>query len=141
MEQDVIDWSAVTAWFGHIPRFHDAEVVSIEICRDPDPSVIRLYTFRMNPDTDERGYYRLDLHALVTFSVKGISELEIGNWNHQNALLELKVTRCDSGLKLDMEGAYGVDGYLIAESISVTLEPWQAEGTKPDETTTIKSAE
>ncbi|GGZ35241.1 Imm50 family immunity protein [Asticcacaulis endophyticus] len=126
MEKDEIDWSAVTNWFGHMHNFHDAEVVSIDIRRDPEPSVIRIYAFRMNSDTDEHGYYRLDLHALVTFSITGIREFEIQNWNQQNALMCLEISKAENGYRLEMEGAYGVDGYLIAESISVTLEPWQA---------------
>ena len=126
-EQAEIDWSAVIGWFGSIPRFHDAEVVSLELLREPKPSHLRLYAFRMNSDLDERGYYRLDLHALVTFTFSGILEMEIGNWNHQNALMSLTIAKADEGHRLELEGAYGVDGSITAKNIAVSIEPWDPD--------------
>ncbi len=126
-EQTEIDWSAVIGWFGEMPRFHDAEVVSLELHRDPRPSHLRLYAFRMNSDLDERGYYRLDLHALVTFTLSGILEMEIDNWNHQNALMSLTITTADEGHRLELESAYGVDGWITAKNISILIEPWNSD--------------
>jgi hypothetical protein len=124
MEKAEIDWSAITEWFGYKPRFHDSEVVSIELCRDPKPSILRLYAFRMNSDVDERGYFRLDLHALVSFKLSGITEAQIDDWNHQNALMSLEITDATEGYRLAMESAYGVDGYIVAKHIEITVEPW-----------------
>ncbi|WP_157405654.1 Imm50 family immunity protein [Asticcacaulis benevestitus] len=124
MEENQLDWGPVIRWFGHVPLFHDAEVVSIELRRDPIPSIVRLFAFRMNSDIDERGYYRLDLHALVTFSLSGIGRVELDDWNHQNALQSLEIKKVDDAYQLDMVGAYGVHGLIAAKSIAVQVEPW-----------------
>jgi hypothetical protein len=124
MERNEIDWDPVVKWFGHVPRFHDSEVISIELYRDPIPSIIRLHAFRMNADTDEHGHYRLDLHALVAFTFSGVEQLELEYWNHQNALMSLEIAKEGDMLRLDMEGAYGVHGFVIAKEISVKVDPW-----------------
>ena len=51
-----VDWSAVTDWFGYKTRFHDAEVVSIELNRWPKASIIKVHAFRPTTDTDAHGH-------------------------------------------------------------------------------------
>ncbi len=123
MSKSPLDWSEVIEWFGGIPRFHDNEVISIDLRRDPEPSVISIRAFRMTPEVDSRGYYVLDKHATVMFTLKGILEQELDGWNHQNAIMNLEITEVDTGWRLEMDPAYGVGGYFIAESITMKIEP------------------
>ncbi|ESQ88312.1 hypothetical protein ABAC460_16765 [Asticcacaulis sp. AC460] len=126
-ETNEIDWTPVVQWFGHVPGFHDSEVVSIDLRRDPLPSVIRLRAFRMNADTDEKGYFRLDLHCLVTFTLSGVQDVELEGWNHQNALMGLEITKTGDVYRLDLDGAWGVQGFMTASHIAIELEPWSHE--------------
>jgi len=118
-----VDWSAVTAWFGRVPRFHDCEIVSIDLRRDPEPTIVRLHAFEMSSEIDERGYFKLVKHALVTFQLRGIIEQDFAYWNHQNALNELTIEDGERGDRLVFHGTYGIHGEIETKSIAITLEP------------------
>jgi hypothetical protein len=63
-----------------------------------------------------------DKHALVSFRLTGIAAQEFEGWNHQNVLMSLDVSRVEEGFRLELEGTYGVDGYVIAQRISISLQ-------------------
>ena len=120
---DVPGWETVVDWFGYSPTFHDAEVVSIDLRRDPESSFVRVHAWRTNEDTTEEGYFRQDRHVIVTFSIKWITSLSLDDWNHQNVLSELWVDRTESGYVLHLPGSWGLDGEIGAVEISVSIEP------------------
>ena len=120
-------WQAVVDWFGYSPNFHDAEVVSVELRRDPEASYVRVHAWRTNSDTTEQGHYRQDRHALVSYSLKGITSLAMNGWNHQNVLSQLWVDRSENGYVLHLPEIYGVDGEIAAAEITVSIEPFRPE--------------
>jgi hypothetical protein len=122
---DIPGWSALVDWFGYSPNFHDAEVVSIDLRRDPDPSYVRVHVWRTNADVDENGFYRMDRHALATFTILGITASNLRWWNHQNVLAGLSADRTDDGCVLSLGGEYGVDGEIEAVEISVSVEAYE----------------
>lgn len=127
MSEDAIDgWSSLTDWFGYSPNFHDAEVVSIDLRREPAPSLLRVHAWRTNADVDANGVFRLDRHAIVTFTISGITALRLDAWNHQNVLWELWVTQAEDGYTLHMPSSYGMEGEISAKMISVSIEPREA---------------
>ena len=123
--EDIPGWSALVDWFGYDPNFHDAEVVAIDLRRDPDPSLVRVHVWRTNPDVDENGYYRMDRHALATFTIKGITASSLRWWNHQNVLAGLSAGRTDAGCFLSLGGEHGVDGEIEAAEISVSVDAYE----------------
>ncbi len=56
-------------WFGYWPSFHDAEIVSLHLNRQGRSS-LRLLTWEMTKDIDEKGYYVLTKHALASSILK-----------------------------------------------------------------------
>ncbi|MBX3561750.1 MAG: hypothetical protein KF780_08035 [Sphingomonas sp.] len=120
-------WQSVIDWFGYSPNFHDAEVVSIELQRDPEASYVRVHAWRTNSDTTEQGHYRQDRHALVTYSLKRITSLRLSGWNHQNVLSGLWVDRSEEGYVLHLPESYGVDGEVVAAEISVSIKPFDSK--------------
>ncbi len=127
MENNEIDWTQVVEWFGYKPKFHDSEVVSIELRRSPDPSIIRIHAFQMTSEVDESGYFVLDKHALITFNLTDIEEQNFSDWNHQNALMGIDMSVTPSGHRLEMEAAYGINGYIVAKHITIEVQPVQKE--------------
>ena len=119
---NIAGWDAVVEWFGCAPNFHDAEVLSIDLRRDPEPSYVRVHAWRTNADTDVRGYFRRDRHALVTFVIRDIRSLRLEDWNHQNVLSALQVGLSADRYFLSLPTIYGVDGELTALDISVSIE-------------------
>jgi hypothetical protein len=126
IETEIEGWPSLIDWFGHSPNFHDAEVVSVDLRREPEPSVIRVHAWRTNSDVDAKGFFRLDRHATVTFTISGITALRIDAWNHQNVLEELWVTGAKGGYTLHMPTSYGMEGEISGTAMSVSLEPREA---------------
>lgn len=121
---DIDGWQAIVDWFGFTPNFHDAEVVSIDLRREPEVSFVRVHAWRTNEDLTESGHFRQDRHALVTFSIKRIRSSHLTFWNHQNVLSELWIEQGDEGLVLKMPGIYGLDGEITALNISASIEAY-----------------
>jgi len=124
MAADQIEgWNALEEWFGYTPNFHDAEIISVDLRRDPAASIIRVHAWRTNEDLDANGYYRTDRHAIVSFEISGISEMHFEGWNHQNALSAMWIDRIKAGYEIHMPTSYGMDGRLVASAVKVSLEP------------------
>lgn len=125
-DTEIEGWSSLIDWFGHSPNFHDAEVVSVDLRREPEPSAIRVHAWRTNADVDANGFFRLDRHATVTFTISGITALRLDEWNHQNVLSQLSVTAAEGEYTLHMPSSYGMEGEISATAISVRVEPREA---------------
>ncbi len=117
-------WKAVIAWFGYKPNFHDSEIMSIELRRAPEPSVVRVHVWRTLDETDAAGYFRQDRHAVVSFVLKDIKQLELRGWNHQNVLSALHIIEEPEGTVLVLEDIYGVEGEFVARDILLEIEPY-----------------
>ncbi len=124
----------VIAWFGYWPTFHDAEVLSISLDR-LNGCRVSVHAFEMTAEVDSSGHYVLAKHAVLTFRMEGfprdesgISNTRIEFFNSQNVLSSANVTRRPEGYELVLEGCYGVDGSIVCERISVSLEPGIPQG-------------
>ncbi|MCX5515240.1 hypothetical protein C3941_12845 [Kaistia algarum] len=119
---DVPGWSNLVAWFGGRPTFHDAEVISLDLRRDPEESVLRVHTWQMTSDLDERGYFILDRHVIVRFILAGISALELSEWSAQNVIFGLALSRDERGYRIELHSIFGIGGVIIANSLRVDHE-------------------
>ncbi|MFI0846171.1 hypothetical protein [Mesorhizobium sp. IMUNJ 23232] len=66
----------VVDWFGFVPTFHDAEVVGLDLRRRA-PSRLNVYFWRGLNQTDERGHFICDRHAVVTFVMTDIIHIQL----------------------------------------------------------------
>ena len=117
-------WADVIDWFDYSPDFHDAEVVDIDLRRDSEPLVVRVHGWRTNSDITESGHFRLDRHALVTFTIQDTKNVKLNGWNHQNVLSELSVDREGGSYILRLREIYGADGEIAGTHVSVTIVPF-----------------
>ena len=122
----VVGWGSVVDWFGFSPNFHDAEIVSVDLRRDPQASFVRVRAWRTNKDLTETGHFRQDRHALVTFMIRGIQSASLIGWNHQNVISELWIDRNSEGFVLHLPEIYGLDGKIAASEISVSIEAYES---------------
>jgi len=126
---DVPGAENVLAWFGYWPTFHDAEVLSISLDRLSGCRA-SIHVFENTGKVDTSGYFVLAKHAVVTFYMEGFPVDESGNtntridcFNHQNVLRGARINRRAEGYELALSGCYGVDGSIVCERMSITLEP------------------
>ena len=103
-------------WFGYWPKFHDAEVVSCELQRAVESRVV-VHTFEMTKEVDEKGFFVLDKHSLVTFVLSDLQAVEIAHFNDQNALWELALTHSEGNFVLTFDPSHGMSGKLAAKQV------------------------
>lgn len=123
------------AWFGGVPSFHDGEVLSLHLDRE-GPSALRVYTWRLREVSDVG--FTLARHAVVTFTLTGIVDLDLGGFSRQNVLGGLVLRRAldrperrpsyDFGhspndYEIEMEPCVGLNGHLRANAVEVRVEP------------------
>jgi len=114
----------VVRWFGYWPTFHDAEVLSIRFDRESGCKVA-IYTFESGPDTDAAGFYVRRKDAVVTFSMEGFApdnQNRVESFNGGNVLFGARVHHRPDGYELELDGCFGVEGSIVCERMSVTIE-------------------
>src|SRR5580765_4442884 len=109
-------------WFGVWPSFHDAEVISIELNRE-SASKLRIHYFSTSNRTNERGYYITEKHAIVSFIMEDIAQLQLTDFNQQNVLSSISVTPIETKYEIILGDCYGVSGRILASKLCFELEP------------------
>lgn len=115
--------------FGTWPSFHDAEVIRVELSRSPDVALsIDIYVFATSQQLDARGYYKREQESIVGFMFRGVHEMTLLDFNEQNVLQELVVSRREDGdLRVEIFASYGLNGSFLCSNAEVgqvrQLEP------------------
>ncbi|RDJ24281.1 hypothetical protein DWF00_04155 [Bosea caraganae] len=123
-------------WFGGAPTFHDAEIIQLHLNRN-GVSTLRLHGWVMTNEVDEKGFFVLQKHAVVTFAIEGIQDLKLDGFSHQNVIGGLTLDWApDRGrsnyfpippsardIEIELEPCFGMDGHIRAQRVSVTFEP------------------
>jgi hypothetical protein len=95
-------------WFAGDPSFHDGEVLELHLNRS-GTSWLRIIT-AYKP-------------AIVTFSLEGVTDLELADFSCQNVIFDLNLQKRDSVFRLTMSPCYGIAGFIDATQVSVDLVP------------------
>lgn len=129
--QDLLDW------FGGPPSFHDAEILSLLLDRS-GPSMLKLHGWIMTDRVDDKGYFVLDRHAVVTFRLEKIADLRLEGFTAQNVIHGLRLRRIPlpsaarelasphrggEVVELTLDDCYGPSGSIWARTVSVRVEP------------------
>jgi hypothetical protein len=132
----------LTDIFGRWPSFHDSEVISLELFRDPkgtnEPSLrAKIYVFEATPEVDNRGFFILKNHVLATLIFRGIDDNSIAGFNQQNVLSDIVITYISSRqldqikFEVHFPSIFGVEAEFKCRTIEVeAVEPFgQGEDT------------
>lgn len=127
--------------FGYWPSFHDAEVHWLRLERPfkeelgyAEPAVeFLIHGWEMTNEVDARGYYVLQKHHLVQFRFEGLGESDLSGFNHQNAILGLRISKAEGDgaerIRVVFEHAHGLCGHFTAVSGQVvSVTPCDDEG-------------
>jgi hypothetical protein len=129
-------------WFGRVPSFHDAEIVSLSLLRRGRSS-LSIHAWNTTQEVDSRGYLVLDRHAVVTFALEDILDLQLGGFSHQNVIGGLRIRHAPerpdrrpfysldpspSDCEIELEPCFGLDGIIRCRRVSVAFVPG-----KPDD--------
>ena len=127
----------VIEWFGFIPSFHDASLDKIEI--NNGTVTMRLKAFRMTNEVDDRGYFVLDRHALVSLHFSRVSGIALAG-DAQSSIAELGIRRittvpagwetcagpCAGDIEVSFDTNIGLEGSIFARDLTMSLDPVEA---------------
>ncbi len=125
--EEVTGAADVVAWFGRWPSFHDAEIVSLCLNREAE-SILKIHVFNTSSELTKSGHYKTGKHAIVVFSLTNILAMELSDFNHQNVISELILSRTTDGFLIELGCCYGLCGSIRAESIRVEVNPGMPTG-------------
>lgn len=141
----VLGSERLTSVFGYWPSFHDAEVVWLRLDRRPTgegPGPIieaMIHTFESTSEIGPDGYYVLRNHVLVHFCFRDVVELQLSDFNHQNALFGLTITDLRERqwehihFQVSLDPAFGVGGSFQCHEIEIlSVVPCEKNGVAAD---------
>jgi Immunity protein 50 len=124
-------------WFGHVPSFHDAEILSLQL-RRKGQSVLRLHGWINTGIVAQDGHYVLDRHAIVTFTLCEVMDLQLVGFGIQNVISGLVLRRAPDrperrgylaldphpeDIEIELGPSYGLNGLIRARSVSTSFTP------------------
>lgn len=137
---DVPGGAALLRWFGEVPSFHDAEILGLDL-RRKGLSRLRLHGWIMTGQVGPDRSLVLDRHAIVTFAIEGIMDLQLDGFSIQNVIGGLSLRRAPDraerrnylaldplpdDIEIELEPCYGLDGRIRARSVSIGFRPCAA---------------
>jgi hypothetical protein len=135
----------LVAWFGHVPSFHDAEVVSLCLNRRSS-SKLSVHAWNTTKEVDNRGYFVLDKHTVVTFTLEDILDLQLDGFSHQNVIFGLHLRQAPErpdrrpfywfdpspdDYEIELEPCFGLHGMIRFRRVSIDFirgKPSDARG-------------
>jgi len=124
-------------WFGRVPSFHDAEILSLHLSRKGQ-SVLRLHAWIITGEIGDDGYFVLDRHAIVTFTLNEVMDLQLDGSSFQNVISGLVLRHAPDrperrgylalnplpqDIEIELEPCYGLSGLIRARAVSIAFEP------------------
>jgi hypothetical protein len=133
---DVPGGADLVRWFGQEPTFHDAEILSL-LLRRKGQSVLSLHVWINTGAVGQGGYFVLDRHAIVTFTLAEVLDLQLDGFSIQNVIYGLILRRAQDrparrgyfadprpeDVEIELEPCYGLSGFIRARAVSITFEP------------------
>jgi hypothetical protein len=132
--EEVPGGTDLVRWFGQVPSFHDAEILSLHLHRK-GPSVLRLHGWINTGEVGQSGYFVLDRHAVVTFTLSEVMDLQLDDFSNQNVIFGLILRRAPNrperglldprpqDIEIELKPCYGLSGLIRARAVSITVEP------------------
>jgi Immunity protein 50 len=113
-------------WFGYWPTFHDAEIVSLSLNRHGE-SVLTVHTWHMTSRVDDKGFYVLERHVVVSLYFSQIVDLELTGFSQQNVVSSIAFQKEDAGYRVSLGGCYGLSGWILARQVRLGITPGQPQ--------------
>ena len=122
MIEEIKGWAEVIEIFGRTPNFHDSEITKIELLRGPQRAEVVLHAWKTDQSRlDENGYFVKHAHTLLCISVYKVSSLILEDWNNQNVVDNLSITKQDNEFTLRISPSYGLQGAISGKGVEVRV--------------------
>src|SRR5689334_22409117 len=92
--RDLPGGGALLGWFGYVPRFHDANLLEIDLSSNR-PSLLRIHTWMMTDKTDARRHFILDKQVIVTISLREVRQISLNGFDLPGIIGVMEITKID----------------------------------------------
>src|SRR5580698_9297712 len=104
-------------WLGFPPVFHDAYVTALNISGEGE-ATLALRSWVMTNRVDERGYYILEKHFTAKFTLRGITSVELSDFQPGQAIIGfLDIQKIEKNFRMTFDTSYGFAGTIDCASI------------------------
>ena len=124
---------AVIDWFGFVPSFHDANLDRLELMNGA--ALVALRAFRMTDAVDDKGFFVLDKHALVTIHLSNVTGVHLRG-DASSILSELGIRRVSDvpvgfstcggpgadDIEVSFEASYGLEGSIYSREVKLSIQ-------------------
>jgi hypothetical protein len=114
--------SALIDWFGHVPSFHDAELLEIELFSTKS-STLKIHTWMITEELDSQGYFVLDKHVVVTITMDQVINVTLSDFNLVGIIGHLSMTKVSDAYQFAWDVSYGVQGTIRARQARIAIHP------------------
>jgi len=126
MKKTSIGFERVVQKVGFETVFHDAEVLRVELRRTgtkPTLEVVILTGRSLRESEIDQSSHR---YYIVRLLFRGIEDVELEEFNHQNVIQSLVQTQVDDRWKVHFAGIFGLDlSFTCDEGEVLSIEPSQ----------------
>ncbi len=124
---DIPGGKALLEWFGRTPSFHDAELLEL-MFSSKGAGMLRIHAWNMTDQVDAEGYFVLDKHAVVTFTLEGVSAVNCVDFDLVPGILfNLEISKVDDQIRIEWSASYGVAGSVTCKQMLIDLMPGKPE--------------
>ena len=128
-------------WFCTVPSFHDAEVLNLDLRRKGN-SLLRIHGWITTGEIAPDRTAVLDKHAVVTFAISGVLDVQLESFSIQNVIGglilrrapnradrrdHLALTPLPDDIEIELEPCYGLYGLIRARSVSLSVKPGEPD--------------
>jgi hypothetical protein len=124
---DIPGGDDVMAWFGRVPRFHDANLMELTLSCSQE-SRLRIHTWNMTNCVDEKGFFILEKHAVVTICAQQVISVNLDDFDNFAIIHDLIIRKQDDEFLITWDSSYGVSGSLKAKGVRIELRPGKPAG-------------
>jgi Immunity protein 50 len=114
--------AALLEWYGGMPSFHDSNVLDFSIDGNGSGRM-SVQAFSTTDRIDEKGFFILDKHVIVTFLMDGITSVELSGFMQGAILFALDISKDQDGFEMSIESSYGFGGSLKMQKLRMEFRP------------------
>ncbi|UWP92259.1 hypothetical protein K3X13_14815 [Aliiroseovarius crassostreae] len=112
----------VIEWFGRVPRFHDAQILDIEL-RLGTPSFLRLHAWNMTDRVGGNDYIVTEKHVVIKIEIDKVHGIHLSEFHVKGIVFGFEINGTLQRTELSWTSSFGTEGEIVGEGVSLSVSP------------------